>query len=122
MFEKATRNKLRFNYKGLCSVEDLWDLPLTALDKIYRDLKSELKEQHEDSLLNEKSKKTDTLNLKVDIIRHIVETRLQEEKEKEDQAARAAKKQKILSIIAEKEDKELYEKPKEELEKLLNDL
>lgn len=122
MFEQATRQKLRFQYKGPCSVEDLWDLPLEALDQIYRDLRSELKEQQEDSLLHEKTRQSDTLSLKANIIKHVVETRLDEQKQKEEEKQRAEKKQKIMQIISEKENKELYDKPKEELEALLASL
>lgn len=122
MFEKASRQKLRFNYKGLCSVEDLWDLPLEALDKIYADLNSKLKEKKEASLLRKKSQEDEVLALKMNLVKYIVETRLEEQRQKEDEAARAAKKQKVLSIIAEKQDEDLRNRPIEELEKLVNDL
>ena len=32
IFEYAVRNKVRFPFKGMISVEDLWDLSLTNLD------------------------------------------------------------------------------------------
>ena len=38
IFEVATRNKYRFPYRGQISVEDMWDLPVTELDKIFKTL------------------------------------------------------------------------------------
>lgn len=122
MFEKATRMKLRFNYKGLCTVEDLWDLNVKALDQIYKNLNSLLKEQKEESLLTEQTKEDKILALKLEIVKHIFKTKQTEVEEREKYALKAAQKQKILKVISEKKDKELYDMPVEELEKLVNDL
>jgi hypothetical protein len=120
MFEKASRLKLRFNYKGLCSTEDLWDLPLTALDTIFKGLNAALKAQKEESLLETKSQADEILDLQIGIVKHIVEVRLAEQKAKQDEAANAARKQKILSIIAEKQDAALQSLSVEQLTKLIN--
>lgn len=122
MFEKATRMKLRFNYKGLCAVEDLWNLPVKSLDHIFKNLNSQLKTQKEESLLNVKTAEDHVLDLKVQIIKHIVKTKLDEAEARENKALKAEKKQKLLKVISEKKDKALYDMPVEELEKLVNDL
>ena len=44
IFEKATRGKMRFQFKGLVSVEDLWDLSVQDLDKIFKSLNSQKKQ------------------------------------------------------------------------------
>ena len=56
MFETAVRTKMRFPFKGVVSVEDLWDLSVENLDTVYKTLNSELKKATEESLLNTKTK------------------------------------------------------------------
>jgi hypothetical protein len=122
MFEKATRLKLRFTHKGLCTVEDLWDIPLESLDRIFKDLNIKLKAQKEESLLETRSKEDEILDLKISIVKHIVEVRLSEQKARTDLAAKSAKKQKLLGIIAEKQDNALRDMSVDELTKLVDDL
>ena len=122
MFERASRLKLRFNYKGLLTVEDLWDLPLAALDKIFKKLNFTAKEQKEESLLDTKSSEDETVDLMIGVVRHIVGVRLLEQKAKEDRVAKAAKKQKLLGIIADKQDAALMDMPIEDLAKLVDEL
>ena len=44
MFANASAMKVRFeSSRGSVSVEDLWDLPLTELDRMYRALNKQMK-------------------------------------------------------------------------------
>lgn len=122
MFEKASRLKIRFNCKGFCSVEDLWDLPLRSLDSIFKQLNAEFKTQKEESLLDRKSQEDEILELKISLVRHVVEVRLQEQKAREDAATKAERKQKLLGIIAEKQDADLRGMSVEELTRLVDEL
>ena len=119
MFEKASRLKVRFNYRGMCSAEELWDLSLTALDSIYKGLKSQLKLVSEESLLDTKTKEDEILDLKIALVKHVFETKRTEQKERQLAVEKAAQKQKILGIIAEKQDEGLREMSVEELMKLV---
>jgi hypothetical protein len=119
MFEKATRLKLRFNHRGLCSVEDLWDLPLDSLDSIFKSLNAAAKEQNEESLLGTKSKDDEVLDLSLAIVRHIAEVKLRERAEREDMVAKAQKKQMLLGLIEEKQSEELRSMSLEELKDLV---
>lgn len=122
MFEQASRLKLRFNFKGQSTAEDLWDMPLQALDQIFKGLNAQLKAQKEESLLETKSKEDEILDLKISIVKHVVEVRLREQKAREDEVSKAAKKQKLLGIIAEKQDANLREMSVEDLTKLVDEL
>ena len=122
LFENATRGKYRFSFKGSITVEDLWDLFPQNLDTIYKALIKELKQEQEESLLSEKTKADTVLDEKISIIRYIVSVKLKEAEDKKNEKALKDQKQKILSIIADKEDSELKGKSIDELKNMLNGL
>ena len=121
LFKLATKNKYRFYYKGYITVEDLWDLPVEELDAIYKNLRSQQK-YSEDSLLNNKeaSKEDILTNNKIDIIKTIVNDKIEEVKRNADNEARRARNQHILEIMANKQDDALREKSLEELQAMLD--
>lgn len=122
MFEYATRNKVRFPFKGLISVEDLWDLSLTNLDSIYKTLNKQVKQSEEESLLNTKTTVDKELNVQIAIVKHIVAVKLAEQEAKEKASAKKAQKQKIMAIIASKQDEALQNSSVEDLQKMLDEL
>lgn len=121
LFETATRKKYRFSYRGSITTEDLWDLDISSLDSIYKELMAEKKESETESLLSEKKTNT-VLEAKIEIVKHIFSVKVEEAQAAEQRAENAAKKQKILAILARKQDAELENKSAEELEKLIADL
>ena len=120
LFKIAAKKKYRFNYKGLITVEDLWDLPVEELDKIYKNLKTQQKNNSEESLLQTVSKEDKELNNKIDIIKIIVNDKLVAM----DRALKIAEKrlqnQRILEIMADKQDAALKEKSIDELKAMLD--
>ena len=122
MFEKASRLKVRFNHKGLCSVEDLWDLPLRSLDSIFKTLNAQNKTQKEESLLEIKSQEDELLDLQISIVRHIVDVRVQELNARENAAKKLMEKQRLLGILAKKQDEQLEGLSIEELTKRIEEL
>lgn len=122
IFERASREKIRFAYKGLSSVEDLWELPVQELDRIFKSANARLKVCKEESLLGSKSSENAELDLQVAIVRRIVEVKLAEAAEAKNRAERKAKKEKIMSILADKQDDSLRNMSTEELSKMLEGL
>ena len=122
MFEYATRNKVRFSFKGLISVEDLWDLSLTNLDSIYKTLNRQVKQSEEESLLNTKTTVDKELDVQIAIVKHIVAVKLAEQEAREKASAKKAQKQKIMAIIASKQDEALQNSSVEDLQKMLDEL
>ena len=122
MFEVVVRNKFRFPFKGVISVEDLWDLSVQQLDGIFKTLKSQEKKAQEESLLDTRTPEDEALKTKIDIIRYIVTVKLDEAKQAEHAKENRDQKQKILGILAEKQDADLRSKTPEELQAMLNQL
>ena len=128
MFEKATKKKLRFNTKaGDVTVEDLWDMPLTAstgfsLDDVAIDLSRQLKAREEESFVAKRTNANTILALKFDVVKHVIAVKLEEEDIAKNRVLAKAKKEKILSILAEKKDASLKDMSPEDLEKMLEEL
>lgn len=122
IFEYAVRNKIRFPFKGMISVEDLWDLSLTNLDSIYKTLNKQIKQSEEESLLITKTNVDTELEVQIAIVKHIVSVKLEEQDAREKAAAKKAQKQKIMAIIATKEDEALQNSSVDDLRKMLNEL
>lgn len=122
LFEIATRNRYRFNYKGVMSVEDLWNLRVEDLDAIFKMLNRQKKTADEDSLLATKSAEDQDLANKIDIVRYIVSVKLAEAAERVSAAEKKAQRDKIMEIVAKKKDKALEDMGIEDLMKKLEEL
>lgn len=131
LFEQAARLKLRFETpKGLLSVEDLWDLPLMAfanrnypnLDSIARGLYDQLKETTTVSFVVKAPQKDEILQLKFDIVKHIIDVLLAEKEKAKEENERREKKARLLAMVARKQDEQLEQKTLEDLQKELQEL
>ena len=121
-FEIATRNRYRFNYKGVMTVEDLWSLRVEDLDAIFKMLNRQKKTADEDSLLATKSAEDQDLANKIDIVRYIVSVKLAEAAERVSAAEKKAQRDKIMEIVAKKKDKALEDMGIDDLMKKLEEL
>ena len=88
MFEQAARLKLRFavGTRVNLTVENLWDLPLTNvkgedLDHIAIELQEKLSTNEKSFVVQQsKNKETQVNQLKFDIVKYIIDVRLEEQK------------------------------------------
>ena len=62
------------------------------------------------------------LEVQIAVVRRIVEVKLEEQEAKKKEADRKAQKQKLMAMIAEKQDEALKKSSIEELEKMLAEL
>ena len=121
-FEKAARLKLRFNVNGNNTVEDLWDFTKEQLADYEVKLQESIEKQGKTNRFVKKNGKLAIEELKLQIVSHIIDTKITEEEESANSTAKKAKREEILSLIAEKQRDSRAKKSIEELEKELEDL
>ena len=120
---ESLKNKYRFEFKGLISVEDLFDLSLKNLDLIYKNLKKEESDLQTDSLLETVDNPLiKEIEIKLEIVKSIFNMKQIEIENIEKAMINKARKEKILAIIENKQDQELSEKSIEELKEIYNNL
>lgn len=122
MFEYATRNKVRFPFKGQISVEDLWDLRTDDLDTVFKTLNRQVKQSEEESLLMTKTAEDTALDVQIAIVKYIFDIKMQEANARLLDKERKAQKQKIMAILANKQEQELQNKSVDELQKMLEEI
>lgn len=127
IFEEATRLKLRFQtMRGLITVEDLWDIPLQSssqpsLNEVAINVDKALEKAGRKNFIT-KNTKDEILELKMKIVKYIIEVKLEEDKERKRQAEIKARRELLMDVIEEKEIDELKEKPLKDLKKEIKKL
>ncbi len=129
LFEKAARGKYRFkSSKGLLTVEQLWDLNLTgspnqvSLNQIAIDLNKEIKETQEESFVVTKSQVNQKLLDMFEIVKYIIQVLVKEKEDRENSAKVAQERQKLVEILARKQEDKLQDLSEEDIIKRLNEL
>lgn len=124
IFERASRTQLRFSSSvGDLTTEQLWCLPLTAkgekvdLDKLARATHKELKERDEVSFVDTKPdpRKTE-LELRLEILKHVIESKLADKAAAEKAAQTAERKRKLMAALASREEADLSGMTREQIE------
>lgn len=127
MFSKATKKKLRFSsVVGLLTIEDLWDLPLESnngpsLNSIAKNINKTIKEEEEESFVGPSTNSNSNLNLRFNIVKYIIAEKIEDRNKTRHAVERKDKKNRIMEILASKQDEDLQNKSAEELTELLED-
>lgn len=127
MIEKGLRNKLRFDSaKGLLTIEDLYDLPLlngvVCLNNIANSIYKELQQEGKMNFVTEKSVDNELLELKFDIVKHVIEVKKSELSVAKEEASKHQKRQELLAALADIQKDEIKSKSKEDILKELEEL
>jgi hypothetical protein len=126
LFEKATKHKVRFESdRGLLSVEDLWDLPLTDapvnLDAMAMGIQRRLNVDTVESFVMPARKQVSSDQFKLDILKHIINSKIADAERAMKARATKERNQRIMGIIAAKEDEKLQEHDISTLRNMLAD-
>ena len=131
IYKQAIRKQLRFATQaiGELTIEQLWQLPLTArgnkvdLDSLAMAVQAELQTLAAGSFVRKSPDPRQVeLTLKLDILKDVIATKLAEEDEAKLRAQNAELKQELLEIEAEDQKKKLREMSAEERKALLSKL
>lgn len=120
MFELASKKKIRFaSSRGNITVEDLWDLSLEQLDTIAMALNKRVKESAEESFITKSPKADKTLMLSLEIVKSVIETKMEQADKRRKAQENKAKIDKYLELISQKQDEALTKKSLATLQKEL---
>lgn len=123
IYKEATKTNLRFNLgNGEVTVCDLWHYGLEKLDSYYSQLVEELEQSTKTSLLKPKTNASKILELKIAIVKDVVETKLADKAEKEAKAFKQSQAKLIRDKLAEKRVQALDTKSEDELLAMLETL
>ena len=129
IFEIATRKAFRFQSpKGLLTVEDLWNLPLSKgtanLNDIAISINRRIKASAEESFVavaGQKRVDSDDVVM-LEILKHIISVRQAEDEARATAQAKAEQRRKLQELIDRKKEGELEGKSIEELQQMMDSM
>lgn len=129
LFIYATRHKLRFaSTRGELSVESLWDVPLRSndgfnLDAIARAANKVFKDATEESFVSTARTPAHTrLEMTLEVVKRVIEVRLADEATAKKRAENRVEREKLLKILAEKQEGKLSDLSEKELQRRISAL
>ena len=124
-YENAIRQKYRFFIPrvGNVTLEDLWDARLEMLDEAAILLRAETQNLNEDSFLRRKpNPRAAVAAEKLEIVKHVIETRLAEQDARTQAELRRSKAAELREILRDKKAEEMRGMSAEELEAQIAEL
>ena len=119
--------QLRWNTnKGALTSEDLWQLSLNDLDTMAQGVNEDLRKEGKESFLppttNKPAKPATHNDLRLDILKHIIGVKFQEQTERQSRAQTLAKIARLKELAANKEDEQFAAKSLDEINKEIAEL
>ena len=124
IFEYATRNKIRFqSSRGELTLEQLWDVPLRGnngeafdLNAVAKMANKAYKDISEESFVETvKTQEHVRREMALEVVKYVIEAKLADEEYAKRRADNRLEREKLLGILAEKQDGKLSELSEKEL-------
>jgi hypothetical protein len=129
IFAYATRNKLRFqSVRGELTTEQLWDVPLRSrddfnLNAVAKAANKSWKDLSEESFVETaRTPEHDRRETVLEIVKCVIDARLAEEEDAKKRAENKVRREKLLAILAEKQDGKLSSLSEKELQRQIAEL
>lgn len=129
MFEYATRNKIRFaSTRGELSVEQVWDVPLRSkdgfdLDAIAKMASKSLKALTEESFVStERTPAHERAEITLECVKFVIGVKLAEEATAKKRSENRSEKERLLRILADKQEGKLSALSEKEIQRRINAL
>lgn len=129
IFEYATRSKLRFaSSRGELTTEQLWDVPLRSsdgfnLNAVAKATNEAVKVLNEENFVEATRTTAHTrVETAFEVVKHIIDVKLADENAAKKRADNKLKREKLLAVLAEKQDGKLSEMSERELKKQIAEL
>lgn len=129
IFEYATRNKLRFtSSRGELTVEQLWDVPLRSndvfnLNVLAKAANDAVKAVNEENFVETSRTPAHTrVETAFEVVKHVIEVKLSDEAAAKKRADNRIKREKLLTVLAEKQEGKMSEMSIASLKKQIAEL
>lgn len=122
LFFTALKERLRFNYKGVVSTEDLFDLTEEQLNELYQKLAKGKKEVSEVSLLEVADEKSSLIDFQMQVVKEVFSFKRDQRLVKEDGMRKAQERRRLLELLDKKQQEKLTELTEEEILKRLEEM
>ena len=127
MFEKAVRQKLRFDTpRGQLTVEDLWTIPVdspkdVSLNSIAVELHKQIND-NEISFVKKVSTKQELNNLRFEIVKYVIDTRIEGLEKMIQKREKDAEIKTLERLLAQKNVEKMENMTAEEIQKRIDEL
>ena len=129
IFEYAARNKLRFaSSRGELTTENLWDVPLRSTDgfnlnAVAKATNEAVKAANEENFVEtSRSPVHARVETAFEVVKHVIEVKLADEAAAKKRTENRIKREKLLTVLVEKQDGKLSEMSERELKRQIAEL